>query len=150
MHFGAGDFAASCQARTVAIGGQSELFAGDLWQVVMQTIVIASRAAGLRPIDCAYGDFSDPDGFILAARRAAAMGFEGKWVIHPNQIELAHEVMTPSESEVAEARKIVAAMQKAAEQGRGAVTMDGKMLDAASIRMAEKVVTKSEMIERKN
>ena len=146
LHFGAGDFAASCGARTVSIGGLNPDYPGDPWHGVMQRIVIAARANGLRPIDAAFGDFNDDEGFIASVRRAAAIGFSGKWAIHPRQIPLVNEVMTPSDEEVKEARRILEAMDEAAEQGLGAVVLDGKMVDVASIRMAAQIVRTVEKI----
>jgi citrate lyase subunit beta/citryl-CoA lyase len=140
LHFGAGDFAASCGARTVQIGGLNPEFPGDPWHPVLQLMVMACRANGLQPIDSAYGDFSDTHGYLAAARRAAALGFSGKWAIHPSQIALANQVMTPTPEEVAEARAVLEAMAEARRDGRGAVSLDGKMLDVASIRMAQNVV----------
>ncbi len=140
LHFGAGDFAASCGARTVDIGGLNEDFPGDPWHPVMQAIVLACRANGLRPIDSAYGDFKDRKGFLLAAKRAAALGFSGKWAIHPDQIPLVNQVMTPTPEEVEEAKAVLEAMDNAASNGMGAARIGGKMIDIASIKMARNIV----------
>ena len=105
------------------------------------------RAYGLRPIDGPFGDFTDREGYLASARRAAVLGYEGKWAIHPSQIELANEVFTPNERIVDKTRRIVAAMQEAAAQGKGAVSLDGRLIDAASIRMAENLLAKLEQIE---
>jgi malyl-CoA/(S)-citramalyl-CoA lyase len=107
---------------------------------------VACRAYGLRPIDGPFGDFKDPDGFIAAANRAAVLGYEGKWAIHPSQIELANSVFTPSEAEVGKARRILEAMAQAAKEGRGAVSLDGRLIDIASIRMAQALIAKAEAI----
>jgi malyl-CoA/(S)-citramalyl-CoA lyase len=109
-------------------------------------MVAACRAEGLRPIDGPFGDFNDTEGYVSAARRAAALGCEGKWAIHPSQIELANQVFTPSEAEVARARRILEAMEQGAKEGKGAVSLDGRLIDAASIRMAENLITKVEQI----
>ena len=150
LHFGAGDFAASCGARTVKIGGLNPDFPGDPWLPVMQSIVVASRANGLRPVDSAYGDFSDHEGYLAAAKRAAALGFSGKWAIHPNQIALANQVMSPTEEEVAAARKVLETMDEAEQDGQGATRIGGEMIDIASIRMAKKVVMVDEEIRRRS
>ena len=100
-------------------------------------MMVACRAYGLRPIDGPFGDFSDPDGYLAAAKRAAVLGFEGKWAIHPSQVELANQVFTPSEAEVTKAKRIVEAMKQAAKEGKGAVSLDGRLIDIASIRQAE-------------
>jgi len=88
-------------------------------------------------------------GYTLAARRAAALGIEGKWAIHPSQIALANEVFSPPEAEVNKARRILEELEKAAAEGRGAASLDGKMIDAASARMAENVVKMARVIEAK-
>ncbi len=140
LHFGAGDFAASCGARTVDIGGLNADFPGDPWHPIMQSIVIACRANGLRPIDSAYGDYKDKRGFIAATKRAAALGFSGKWAIHPDQIAIVNEVMTPTQDEVASAKAVLDAMALAAKEGAGATSIGGKMVDVASIKMAKNIV----------
>ena len=103
-------------------------------------MVVACRAYGLRAIDGPFGDFKDPDGFRLAARRAAALGCEGKWAIHPTQIDLANEIFTSSPEEVLKARRILEALTEAEAQGRGAASLDGRLIDAASARMAQNIV----------
>ena len=90
----------------------------------------------MRAIDWPFGDFSDPDGYRDGARRAAALGCEGKWAIHPSQVALANEVFSPLESEVTKARRIIEELKLAEAQGKGAASLDGKMIDAASEKMA--------------
>ncbi len=158
MVFGVADYAASVGARTTNIGGANPAYGvltdpdeqgrrafhwGDQWHAPLSRMVAAARAFGLRPIDGPYGDIGDAEGYLAAARRAAALGCEGKWAIHPSQIALANEVFTPSEEEVERARRIVEAMRRAAAEGKGAVTLDGRLIDAASIRMAENVLAKA-------
>lgn len=159
--FGAGDFAASTRARTTVIGGISPdygvlgdrdaagdraFFLSDQWHYALSRIVTACRAYGLRPVDGPYSDFKDPDGFLAAARRAAVLGFEGKMVIHPSQIEPANRVFSPSAAEVETACRIVDAMARAAGEGRGAVQLDGRLIDIANIRMAQNLLQKAEAI----
>jgi citrate lyase subunit beta/citryl-CoA lyase len=103
-------------------------------------MVTACRAYGLRAIDGPYGDFNDPAGYLAAARRAAALGYEGKWAIHPSQVALANDVFTPPAAEVERARQILSALDEAARSGRGAAQLDGRMIDAASARMARNIV----------
>jgi malyl-CoA/(S)-citramalyl-CoA lyase len=110
-------------------------------------MVAACRANGLRPIDGPFGDYNDAEGYRSAARRAAALGCEGKWAIHPSQIALANEVFTPTEQEISYARRILEAMEEAAKEGKGAVSLDGRLIDAASIRMAENLVAKVEQMQ---
>lgn len=150
LHFGAGDFAASCHARTVNIGGLNPDYPGDPWHNAMSRILVACRAYGLRPIDGPLGDFKDKDGFEAAAKRASALGYEGKWAIHPSQIDLANSVFSPSSAEVDHAKQILSLLEDAAAAGKGAASLDGRMIDAVSARMAEKVVKKDEEIQSKN
>lgn len=140
LHFGVADYAASNRARTTNIGGLNPDYPGDQWHFAISRMTVACRAYGLRPIDGPYGDIKDPDGYKLAARRAAALGCEGKWAIHPTQITLANEVFTPPEAEVDKAKRILVALKEAATQGKGAAALDGRLIDAASERMANNVV----------
>lgn len=150
LHFGVADYAASCRARTVNIGGLNPDYPGDQWHAALARMLVACRAYGLRPIDGPFGDFNDEDGYLQAARRAAALGYEGKWAIHPSQIELANRVFTPPEAEVTRARRILEALDEAARDGRGAAQLDGRLIDAASARMAGNVVRTDETIRAKH
>jgi malyl-CoA/(S)-citramalyl-CoA lyase len=120
---------------------------GDQWHFAISRMVVACRAYGLRPIDGPFGDISDPEGYIAVARSVASLGCEGKWAIHPSQIPLANEIFTPSEPEVTRARRIMESMQQAAAEGKGAVSLDGRMIDAASIRQAQTLISKIDQIE---
>jgi malyl-CoA/(S)-citramalyl-CoA lyase len=161
MVFGVADYAASVQARTTNIGGANpdyavltdpndagarEIHWGDQWHFAISRMVAACRAEGLRPIDGPFGDYQDADGYRAAARRAAALGCEGKWAIHPSQVALANEVFTPADAEVERAERILQAMKEAAKEGKGAVSLDGRLIDAASIRMAQNLMTKVEQM----
>ena len=158
MSFGIADYAASTRARTTSIGGvhaeygvltdkdeagKRDYFWNDPWHYALSRMMVACRAYGLRPIDGPFGDIADPEGYKAAARRAAVLGFEGKWAIHPSQIALANEVYSPSEAEVTKAHRILEAMDKAAKEGKGAVSLDGRLIDIASIRMAEALIKKA-------
>src|SRR5581483_10445378 len=114
--------------------GERERHWGDQWHYALSRMVAAARAFGLRAIDGPYADLGDR---------------EGKWAIHPSQIEPLNEVFTPTEAEVERARRIIEAMREAAAEGRGAVALDGRLIDAASIRMAENVVARAEQIGRR-
>ena len=92
LHFGVADYAASLRARTVVIGGLNPDYPGDQWHHGLSQLVMTCRAYGLRAIDGPFGDFNDPDAYVEAAKRGAAIGIEGKWAIHPSQIELANKV----------------------------------------------------------
>lgn len=161
LHFGVADYAASTRARTTNMGGGNPNYTmlthpdengnrvehwGNQWHFAMSRMVVAARAYGLRPVDGPFGDFNDPDGFMNVARADAALGFEGKWAIHPSQIELANDVFSPGEAEVERARRILSSMKEAAAQGKGAVSLDGKMIDAASCRQAQVLVDKADQI----
>jgi malyl-CoA/(S)-citramalyl-CoA lyase len=163
MSFGVADYAASTRARTTVIGGVNADYGvlsdkdadghrayhwADQWHAAQTRMLVACRAYGLRPIDGPFGDFSDTEGFNAAAKRAAVLGYEGKWAIHPSQIELANEVFTPSEAEVSKAQRILDAMSEAAKAGRGAVSLDGRLIDIASIRMAEALLAKAGAIAK--
>ena len=149
MHFGVADYAASCRARTTNIGGLNPDYPGDQWHEGLSRMLVACRAYGIRPIDGPFGDFNDPDGYMDGARRAAALGYEGKWAIHPSQIGLANEVFSPPAEEVDRAHRILAALADAAAEGRGAAQLEGRMIDAASARMAENVVAQAAAIQDK-
>ncbi|MEH6361419.1 MAG: CoA ester lyase [Amylibacter sp.] len=161
LHFGVADYAASTRSRTTVIGGVNPDYAvltdaatdgsrdihwGDMWHYALARMVVAARANGLRPIDGPFGDFNDADGYIAAAKRAAVLGCEGKWAIHPSQIALANQVMSPSNAEIDKANRILAAMEQAAAEGKGAVSLDGRLIDYASIRQAEVLVEKAKQI----
>ena len=162
MVFGVADYSASIQSHTATIGGSEHGYSvltdpdddgnrerhwGDQWHYPLARIAVACRANGLRPIDGPFGDFNDPEGYRTTARRAAIMGYEGKWAIHPSQVELAREVFTPSEKLQTRTRRIIEAMGEAAKQGKGAVSLDGRLIDAASLRQAEHLLGKIEQIE---
>ncbi|WP_420621580.1 HpcH/HpaI aldolase/citrate lyase family protein [Candidatus Poriferisodalis sp.] len=146
LHFGVADYAASCRARTMTIGGLNPDYPGDQWHSALSRLLVACRANGLRAIDGPFGDFSDPEGFMAGARRAAALGYDGKWAIHPTQVDLANEVFTPPAAEVEQARRVLGALDEAAAAGRGAAQLDGRMIDAASARMARNVVETADAI----
>lgn len=164
LHFGVADYAASTKARTTNIGGpnadyhvltdpladgERAVHWGDMWHYAIARMVVAARANGLRPIDGPFGDFHDPDGYIAQAKRAAVLGCEGKWAIHPSQIGLANDVFSPSEAEIAKAQAILDAMEEAQKQGRGAVALNGKLIDLASIKQAKVMVDTAAQIAGK-
>ena len=161
LHFGVADYAASTRARTTNIGGANPAYSvltdkdeagaravhwGDMWHYAIARMVVAARANGLRPVDGPFGDFSDPEGYKAAAFRSAVLGCEGKWAIHPSQIAAANEVFSPSDAEVQKAQRILEAMAEAQREGRGAVALEGRLIDIASIRQAEVLVKKAAQI----
>jgi len=149
LHFGVADYAASLRARTVIIGGLNPDYPGDQWHHGLSQLVMTCRAYGLRAIDGPFGDFKDSEGYIASAKRAAAIGIEGKWAIHPSQIDLANDVFSPPETEVNRAKRILEELDKAAKEGKGAAQLDGRMIDAASARMAENIVNINRLIKNK-
>ena len=161
LHFGVADYAASTRARTTSIGGPNPAYSiltdadnagnrdihwGDMWHYATAKMVVAARANGLRPIDGPFGDFSDPDGYRAHGNRAAVLGCEGKWAIHPSQVELANELFSPPAADVEKAKRILAAMEEAQREGKGAVSLDGRLIDIASIKQAETLVAKADQI----
>jgi malyl-CoA/(S)-citramalyl-CoA lyase len=161
LHFGVADYAASTKARTTNIGGANpsyavltdkdasggrELHWGDMWHYAIARMVVAARANGLRPVDGPFGDFSDAEGYRAAGNRSGVLGCEGKWAIHPSQVALANEIFSPSEAEVKKAERILVAMAQAQKEGKGAVSLDGRLIDLASIRQAEVLVAKARQV----
>jgi malyl-CoA/(S)-citramalyl-CoA lyase len=146
MHFGVADYAASLRSRTVVIGGLNPDYPGDQWHASLTRMLVACRAYGLRAIDGPFGGIDDPEGYKASARRVAALGFEGKWAIHPSQIALANEVFSPTPGEVDKAERTIVALREAEEQGKGAASLDGKMIDAASERMANNILVTRDAI----
>ncbi len=142
LHFGVGDYAASTQSKTTDIGGIVDSYPFDQWHYAQARMVTAARAYGLRAIDGPFGSFHDKEGYVQACERASALGMEGKWAIHPSQIKLAVEHFSPSEEEIANARAIITAMEEAEKQGKGSASLNGKLIDIASIKMAENVLSK--------
>ena len=155
MSLGAADFAASMGMQTTGIGGTQENYYmiregakywPDPWHWAQAAIVAACRTHGVLPVDGPFGDFSDSDGFIAQAKRSATLGMVGKWAIHPKQVALANDVFTPSADAVAEAREILAAMEKAKAEGAGATVYKGRLVDIASIKQAEVIVKQAELL----
>jgi citrate lyase subunit beta/citryl-CoA lyase len=147
MHFGVADYSAFNKARTVVIGGLNPDYPGDQWHFPLSRMTVSCRAFGLRPIDGPFGGIDDPEGYKAAARRGAALGMEGKWAIHPSQIELANEIYSPTAAEVSKAERILVALKEAAAQGKGAASLDGKMIDAASEKMANHILATAAAIK---
>ena len=161
ISFGPGDYAASIGNRSKVVGGPDPDYTvlsypdesgsrsthmNDVWQYPLSRIATACRASGVRALDGVYVDFNDPDGYNAAARRAAALGCEGKWAIHPSQIELANAVFGPTEDEIAWATKLLDLMEKAHAEGAGAVKLDGQMIDMAHVRQARRIKAQADVI----
>lgn len=142
---GMGDYSASQQMKLKEIGS-GEGYPGDVFHYARFRVAMAARAAGLDPVDGPYANFRDETGFRAEAERAAMLGMAGKWAIHPAQIAPALEIFSPTAEEVARARKLKAAYEAALAQGVGSVSVDGAMVDAASIRIIENTVRRAELI----
>ena len=154
LHFGAADFAASIGARVTDIGGVNEkygvleknknnkrsFFINDMWHFALFKILLTAHSFGMRAVDCPYGDFSDSQGFEALAKSSYTMGFDGKMVIHPKQIDIANKVYSPTDKEIIEAKEILAQMKLAEKKGKGAVAFKGKLLDIVSIKQANNIV----------
>lgn len=150
--FGPGDYAASMRMPLVSIGAADRYdagYPGHRWHAVMHTIVAAARANGLRVMDGPFADFRDEAGFGDALRTAVALGFDGKQCIHPAQLPAANAAFTPRPEDVAWARQVERAYREATVAGRGAVALDGRMIDAANIRMAMTTLRRADAIRRK-
>ncbi|HJU27923.1 MAG TPA: CoA ester lyase [Candidatus Binataceae bacterium] len=164
MIFGVGDYSISMQTGDVLFGSATPRYSiltaadergervrhwNDKWHFALARMANACRAYGMRAIDGPYVDYADVDGYRASAERAAALGLEGKWAIHPSQVAIANEVFTPSPEQLEWARRLVATMKEAVAQGRGAASLDGKMIDMAHFKVAEIIERKREAIARR-
>ena len=154
LHLGVGDFAASIGARSAEIGASPSGYRHvgsavdghpqtplDLFAYPMMRLLVAARAFGLRAIDGPCGAFRDAVATASTAAKAAAMGYDGKQVIHPSQIEATRDAFVPSDEELANAQRVIAAMEEAERNGQAAVTVDGKMVDYANLRMIRRLLS---------
>jgi citrate lyase beta subunit len=139
LHFGPGDFAASLRMPQTSIGTMDEwdrAYPGHRFHYAMGRIVVAARAAGVRVLDGPVADYRDEEGLKESCLLARTLGFDGKWCIHPAQIQTVNEVFSPTEKEIEWAKSVVEAYEEANVAGSGAISVDGQMIDAASVRMA--------------
>ncbi|MDQ6832388.1 MAG: aldolase/citrate lyase family protein, partial [Chloroflexota bacterium] len=146
MIYGPGDYAASLQMPMDVIGVPDEndaIYPGHRWHAIMQSVIVAARAYGKRCMDGPYAAFRDAEGFERACEIGRVMGFDGKWAIHPSQIKTLNRVFSLPESQVVWARRVLDAYEEAMRVGRGAITVDGKMVDAASLRVARTIIEKN-------
>jgi citrate lyase beta subunit len=148
--FGPGDFAASMQMPASAIGeldAHDAAYPGHRYHAVMLTIVAAARANGLRCMDGPYAGYTDTAGLVRACEIAIALGFDGKQCIHPGQLATVNAAFSPSAEEVARASALVKAYESAIAEGRGAASFQGRMIDAASLRMAQVILRRHELAQ---
>ena len=148
LHFGVADYAASLRARTVVIGGLNPDYPGDQWHHGLSELVMACRAYGLRAIDGPFGDFNDPDAYIASAKRAAAIGIEGKWAIHPSQIEPINTIFSPSSRDIEEAKQIIEIFKISKLKGEGVAVLNGKIIEGLHVAAAEKLLGVAKTIEK--
>jgi citrate lyase subunit beta/citryl-CoA lyase len=142
--FGPGDFSANVGMPSLSLGAPVPGYPGDHWHHVLSSIVTGARAVGAQPIDGPYGQFRDEDGLREMAHRSRALGFDGKWAIHPRQVEDLNETFSPTEDQVRHARAVLAALdQQARENSAGAVALDGQMLDEAVALAARRVLARA-------
>jgi len=149
--FGIVDYSASIGARLVSISGhgekEEEIYPGHRWNFEMSRIVMAAKAHGLLAIDSPYGNFKDPTGLQRSAALACALGYDGKWAIHPDQIDIINQVFSPSKEDVDRAIKVLTAHNEAQEKGLGAVAVEGRMVDQATVRLAKQLYEKAKHLK---
>ncbi len=141
--FGVADYSASVNMPLSSVSGHGEshgAYPGDPLHFVLSRLIMCGKAAGLRVIDAPYGNFRDPEGLALAAARSRALGFDGKWAIHPGQLETLNAAFSPSPDEIDRARAVISAYENALAEGRGAAAIGGSMIDHATLRMARDVI----------
>jgi citrate lyase subunit beta / citryl-CoA lyase len=141
--FGPGDYAASMGVGSLVIGSIDPDYPGDQWHFILSLIVTAARAYGLQAIDGPYTDIKNTDEYLRLCNRAKQVGYDGKWVLHPDQVGIANQVFAPSQEEFASARRLLAAYEHATRvERKGAVMHEGQMIDEASRKIAEAVVAR--------
>jgi citrate lyase subunit beta/citryl-CoA lyase len=145
--FGAGDLSASFRARVDGNFDPVSEYPGDFWHFARVQVLAAARAAGIDAIDAPYPAYQDPDGYRRAAVHASLLGFDGKWAIHPDQVAIANEVFAPTAQEIQEARQSLETYRSSEAEGIGAIGRDGKLVDAAHMRLAANVLLKAALAE---
>ena len=141
--FGAGDLSASLRARVDGNFDPVVPYPGDFWHFARVQVLTAARAAMVDAIDAPYPAYQDPAGYREAALQASVLGYDGKWAIHPSQVPIANEVFSPTPAEVAEARAAMATYRESEAGGVGAIGRDGKLVDAAHMRLAANTLHKA-------
>lgn len=144
--FGVGDFSLSQGARVDTNFVPLGEYPGDFWHYARNKVIVAARIAGIEAIDAPYPDYGDAAGYQRDARRASLMGYTGKWAIHPSQVPIANEVYAPTADEIAQAERNVAAYRQAESNGRGAVGVNGVLVDAAHVKMAEQTLARAALL----
>jgi malyl-CoA/(S)-citramalyl-CoA lyase len=149
--FGVADYSASIGARLVSLSGHGEkeadIYPGHRWHFAMSRIAMAAKANGLLAIDAPYGNFKDDVGLKQGATMACALGYDGKWAIHPDQIDIINQTFSPSPEDIERARRVLDAHRQASIQGLGAVAVEGRMVDQATVRLAELLWEQAQHLE---
>ncbi|MFA5064342.1 MAG: CoA ester lyase [Dehalococcoidia bacterium] len=146
LQFGRADYFAD-------IGANKSFSMDNYWSVSLyprSRIVVAATSAGIEPVDTVYPNIKDMEGLKEDARRAAGMGFRGKWVVHPSQIDIVNEIFTPTGDEIRLAKKLLTAYEKAQTNGDGSITVDDMLVDKAAIVAARKLMCQSEQLDLRN
>ncbi|WP_309612088.1 CoA ester lyase [Sphingomonas sp.] len=148
--FGVGDYSIELENFDTVFGAPNPEYAvaghaNDQWHFALARIANACRAYGLRPIDGPFTNYGDPGAYRASAIRARALGFEGKWAIHPSQVEIANEVFTPSAAQIAWARDIAKKMDAAADEGKGAIGLEGVLIDRAHVLLSRKILRRARL-----
>ncbi|MDA8952715.1 CoA ester lyase [Pseudomonadales bacterium] len=145
MTFGMGDYSASQQMHLESVGSSGD-YPPDIWHYPRYKMTIACRAFGLDPIDGPYADFKDLATLANESKYALTLGMTGKWAIHPSQVAIAQDTFSPDSATLATARKQKAAYEQALKDGLGAISVDGVMVDAASIRMLQNTLDRADLM----
>ncbi|WP_407558839.1 HpcH/HpaI aldolase/citrate lyase family protein [Mycobacterium paraintracellulare] len=145
--FGVGDFSLSQGARVDTNFVPLGEYPGEFWAYARNKVIVAARIAGIDAIDAPYPDYRDLAGYERDARRASLLGYTGKWAIHPDQVPVANEVYAPTADEIARAEANVAAYREAEAKGRGAVGVNGVLVDAAHVKQAEQTLARAALIK---
>ena len=141
--FGPADFMASIGMRSLTVGGQPEGYAFDAHHYALMRMLVAAKSRGLQAIDGPYAKIGDTEGLRAVATSTAALGYDGKWVLHPGQVEVVNDAFTPAADDYARAVRILEAYERATSvDRRGAVMLDGEMIDEASRKLALAIVAK--------
>lgn len=154
--FGVGDYSIELESFDTVFGSSNSDYAvlarengakarhwNDQWHFALARIANACRAYGLRPIDGPYADFGDAEGYLASCARARSLGFEGKWAIHPSQVALANEMFSPTPVQIEWARTITRKMEEVAAEGKGALGLDGVLIDRAHVKLAERIIQRA-------
>jgi citrate lyase beta subunit len=141
--FGIADYSASIGARLTSISGHGEseedIYPGHRFHYAVSRIVMVAKAHGVLAIDAPFGNFKDVDGLRRSAQMACALGCDGKWAIHPAQIETLNQVFSPTAEDIKRAQKVLMAAEQAQGKGLGAIAVEGRMVDQATVRLARQV-----------